>query len=548
MGSHLRHLVVVVLVLALLPVAAAIPEYGICTSPIYCSGPLLETVQMARLSADSKTFVDMKLKQSPKETLASFRYWQLSHSRAQPADIRRFVAAHFDAAGSELQPWTPPDWHAAPRFLRRIHDRDYARFAATLHSRWPRFGRRLHADVHRHPDRYSIIAVPHPVIVPGGRYREYYYWDAFWTQLGLQHGEMFDTVLGTLENFFSLVDRFGFVPNGGRIYYLGRSQPPLLALMCERYVRDGRDDAAGRRRFMRRAVQRIEREFAYWWDDARVTEVRGFRLSRYMDRSAGPRPESYWEDRQYGEQLRPNRTAERRLYAEFKACAESGMDFSSRWFGREEKEAASAAGDSVFDAGTLLNVKCREIVPVELNALLCRNAEIIAEFYRRLGNDERAATFAVVARELRNGVHEVFWNEAAGAWFDWDLRTGEQRAEFVATNLSPLWLGIFDRRDAERVAAKVLGYIERCGLDDFAGGVPTTLRDTGEQWDFPNAWPPVQHMLIEGLEALGTPEAQRLALRWAQRWVFTNYVAFNGTGAMLEKVEERGEFELDSWG
>lgn len=47
---------------------------------------------------------------------------------------------------------------------------------------------------------------------------------------------MHDTVRGMIENFLSMVDRFGFVPNGGRIYYLSRSQPPLLIPMVSTYA------------------------------------------------------------------------------------------------------------------------------------------------------------------------------------------------------------------------------------------------------------------------------------------------------------------------
>lgn len=230
------YLISAVIVSAALHCVNAMPNYGYCTSPIFCRGQLLETVQMARLNVDSKTFVDMKLKTSPRQTLRLFRRWQRRYPRPLRADLQRFVADNFDAVGSELLPWTPPDWRAKPKFLRTIVNDEYRQFAVDLHARWPQFGRRLRADVRRRPKMYSMIAVPNPVIVPGGRYREYYYWDAYWIQIGLLHSEMFATVRGMLENFFSLIDRFGFVPNGGRIYYLGRSQPPLLAMMCQRYV------------------------------------------------------------------------------------------------------------------------------------------------------------------------------------------------------------------------------------------------------------------------------------------------------------------------
>lgn len=73
----------------------------------------------------------------------------------------------------------------------------------------------------------------------------------------------------------------------------------------------------------------------------------------------------------------------------------------------------------------------------------------------------------------------------------------------------------------------------------FLGGVPTTLDHTNEQWDYPNAWPPLQHMMIIGLMNTGDEWAQELAFEIANRWVKSNYVAYNETGHMYEKVRSQ---------
>lgn len=126
-----------------------------------------------------------------------------------------------------------------------------------------------------------------------------------------------------------------------------------------------------------------------------------------------------------------------------------------------------------------------------------------------------------------------------GAWLDYDLINNKLRPYFVPTNLSPLWMRCYDPSNREHIAQKVLNYIDATRLDDYPGGVPTTLLNSGEQWDWPNVWAPLQHMLIVGLDNLENKEAQAKAQDWAQRWVLGNYLAFKDTGAMYEKVSFR---------
>lgn len=128
------------------------------------------------------------------------------------------------------------------------------------------------------------------------------------------------------------------------------------------------------------------------------------------------------------------------------------------------------------------------------------------------------------------------WNEEAGCWLDYDLINDKPRNYFVPTNLSPLWVKAYNISDSEKISTSVLKYIEDNKLDTFPGGVPNTLYQTGEQWDFPNVWAPMQYILVEGLDNLGTPEAKELSQRWGQRWVKSNFEAYRETLAMFEKV------------
>lgn len=234
----------------------------------------------------------------------------------------------------------------------------------------------------KNPDLYSIIHVKNPVIVPGGRFREFYYWDSYWIIRGLLASEMFETAKGMLDNFLSIINRFGFIPNGGRIYYSERSQPPLLAPMIKAYVDKTKDFD-----FMKFSTPILEREFYFFYNNHMV-EVKGHALAVYGDKSTGPRPESYLEDVEIAKNLESDKEKED-MWSELKAGAESGMDFSSRWFIK------NGTND-----GELKDLKCRSIVPVELNAILFWNARIISDFHMMSGNPKKAAEFEERAQEM----------------------------------------------------------------------------------------------------------------------------------------------------
>lgn len=360
----------------------------------------------------------------------------------------------------------------------------------------------------------------HPVIVPGGRFREFYYWDSYWIVKGLLLSEMYSTTKGMLENFLSIIQRYGFIPNGGRIYYSMRSQPPLLCGMVKSYV-----DATNDTKFAMDSVETLEREFQFFMNNY-VTEVNNHQLATYGYKSSGPRPESYRED-VLSAAIFQREEDKQDYYCELKAAAESGMDFSSRWFIKDGT-----------NAGNLTDLKCRSIVAVELNAILYWNALIIAEFYgyrNDIGSIAKKEEYLAKADELKKAINAVLWDEQEGAWFDYDLINKKLRKYFTPTNLSPLWVGCYDREDKE-LPKRILAYIDRLQLDRYPGGVPNTLQNTNEQWDFPNVWAPMQHMLVMGLDSLDNAEAKELAFSWAQRWVRGNYLTYNKTHSMFEKV------------
>lgn len=137
------------------------------------------------------------------------------------------MAENFLEAGSELQVLEPPDWVEEPAFLGAIKNQEARVWAKDVHSRWKQLYRKFNHSISC-PECFSSIALPKPFVVPGGRFREPYYWDTYWVVKGLLVSGMKDTVRGMIDNFIYMVNSIGFVPNGSRIYYLNRSQPPFL--------------------------------------------------------------------------------------------------------------------------------------------------------------------------------------------------------------------------------------------------------------------------------------------------------------------------------
>lgn len=304
-------------------------------------------------------------------------------------------------------------------------------------------------EVLRHPERFSLIYSQHPFIVPGGRFLEFYYRDSYWVMEGLLLSEMPETVKGMLQNFLDLVQTYGHVPNGARVYYLQRSQPPLLTLMMDRYVTHTNDIA-----FLRDNIGTLALELDFWTENRNISVSLGeksYVLNRYYVPYGGPRPESYSKDAELADTL-PEGDREA-LWAELKAGAESGWDFSSRWL---------VGGPN---PNLLSSIRTSKFVPVDLNAFLCQAEKLMSKFYTSLGNDSQATKYRNLWEQRLAALKAILWDEEKGAWFDYDLENGKKNQEFYPSNLAPLWAGCFSDPG---VVDKALKYLEVRGA---AGGL-----------------------------------------------------------------------------
>ena len=427
-------------------------------APAVLLDPLFATVQERRLFGDGKFFADAVARRATTSIVADF-------ARIAPLDdanLRDFVLANFDLPTEQPSPMVPPG------LPLRAH------IAAT----WDALARPAVAA------RGSALAVDCAHVVPGGRFREAYYWDSYFTLLGLARDRP-ALAEATVDALTGLIERHGHVPNGARSYYLTRSQPPLYALMP---VLTGSGMTP-----RRRAAAMVE--YRWWMGGARaVTLSDGAVLNRYWDEADRPRDEAWTED--VAVAARSGRPADE-VFRDLRAGAESGWDFSSRWLGGTD----------------LASIRTTRILPVDLNALLYA-VEVT------LGLHAEAAA-------RRSAINRHLWLVGEGRYADHDLDHGPT-SQVSAATLVPLFAGCASAGQAAAVA----GLTERLLL--APGGLRTTLTCSGEQWDTPNGWAPLHWFAIVGLRRYGH---DALAQRIADAWLGTVERHFAATGRLLEKYD-----------
>nr|Q8MMG9.1 RecName: Full=Trehalase; AltName: Full=Alpha,alpha-trehalase; AltName: Full=Alpha,alpha-trehalose glucohydrolase; Flags: Precursor [Pimpla hypochondriaca]CAD31109.1 trehalase [Pimpla hypochondriaca] len=499
------------------------PRSDLCDSEVYCQGELLKTIQLGEVFKDGKTFVDHYQVNDPSVTVANFRKLMAETGGKPNKDqLTQYVKENF-AQENEVIDWSPPDWQENPEFLQRVQDPVFRKWAKDLNDVWKIISRKVAPSVAEHPERHSIISVDNGFIVPGGRFQEFYYWDSYWVMEGLLLTGMKNTSRGILENFLSMVTRFGFIPNGGRVYYLMRSQPPLLIPMVDLYLTH-----TGDMQFLRDNIGTLEKELGYFLSQKTVDVTKNgktYKMARYIVSSNGPRPESYREDYELAKNIN-DEAEKRRFYEDLKAAAESGWDFSSRWYISENGT-----------RGSLSNIATRNIIPVELNAFLQRNARMLAQFHTTLGNPTKAKYYKDIATSYQQAIDDVLWSESEGVWLDFDLRNSQHRNYFFPTNVAPLYTQSFDSSKAQIYGQRAAAYLTRNGILDYMGGTPASLFPTGEQWDLPNAWPPLQSIIVQALRNSNEESAEKLAKELAIRWLRANHKGYSQSGQMFEKYD-----------
>lgn len=459
-------------------------------SPAQLFQELYARVEMEQLFPDSKTFADMVPLREPAAILADYRSRHYSRS-----ELAAFVGRNF------MLPAQPKA--QAVTSLPPLRER--------IRQLWPQL---IRPPLSPAPWS-SALAFSRSYVVPGGRFREIYYWDSYFTLLGMGRDGYHDVVAGMVAGFAELIDRYGHIPNGTRTYYLSRSQPPLFYRMVGLLDTDHPETAYAR------YLPELKAEYGWWMQGVEglapggaaghvVMMPDGGVLNRYWDALATPRDESYREDvllaRQSG---RP--AAE--VYRDIRAAAESGWDFSSRW---------------LADGVHLATIHTTDLVPADLNSLLYGLELAIAQGCGARQDAACAGEFTDRAARRQAEVSRYLWDEKRGGYRDYDRRKGAWSGPLSAATLYPLFTRLADDARAQAVAKAVRTQLLA------PGGLLTTGRRTGQQWDAPNGWAPLQWIAVEGLRAYGQ---HCLARELARRWLQTVQRTYAAEGRLVEKYD-----------
>jgi alpha,alpha-trehalase len=446
---------------------------------------LFKDVQLKKIFPDNKTFVDCIPKKKPEDIVAG--YQELQPASLSNEDIKKFVVENFI-----LPPSSAPGCHTD------IKDNVIEHIEAL----WPVLQRSADKPV----DGSSLIPLPYPYIVPGGRFREVFYWDSYFTMLGLAESNRWDIIEDMIENFAYLIHNFGFIPNGNRSYFLSRSQPPYFSSMIELLAMHTGDDVYVK------YLSALQKEHDYWMDKTHATkhvvEVKdGTILNRYYDQQDKPRAEAYWQDATLAEACADSTL----LYRDLRAACESGWDFSGRWFA---------------DGKTFNTIQTTNLIPVDLNCLLYHLESIIAKAFKLSSKTKEAEAFEVRAAQRKAAINLYFYDEKDGWYYDYNISKQALNDKKTIAGITPFFFNIPPGDYIDKAAA----LLENDFLKD--GGVVTTLINTEQQWDWPNGWAPLQWIAIKGLDNYGKKE---LAAAIAHRWAKLNIKVYRNTGKLMEK-------------
>ncbi len=482
----------------------------IAKAPDEALGELFRAVQLNRIYPDGKTFVD----KVPNAELRRIAKLYESESHKSDFSLTAFVNEHF-ASYAESH----------PDELLALENQDDPE--AHIKKLWDVLTRSA-------PDSVgSLLALPKPYIVPGGRFGEQYYWDTYFTMLGLEASGRHDLTDGMMANIKYMFQKIGFIPTGNRTYYMSRSQPPFFLHMI-RLV----SIRKGHFRYLLPRLPYLLLEYNYWTRNSRdflkmsktayrrlVKMPNSYALSRYYDGLSTARPESYKEDH---DTAVASGRKDSIVYRHLRAAAESGWDFTSRWFG---------------DGKELLTIETTNIVPIDLNCLLYELELGIAEAYDKIFQKPFALFYRNRAKKRRATINTYMWNEDEGYFFDWHIDKKEPTSVWSIAGVYPLYCGVATHEQAKKVAEN----IETKFLKP--GGIVTTLNDTGQQWDSPNGWAALQWVTIVGLRRYGYHD---LADEIKLRWLATNEALYATKNKFVEKYDVvdpgalggGGEYEL----
>ncbi len=368
--------------------------------------------------------------------------------------------------------------------------------------------------VRYHPqDEGNLIGLPYKYTVPNvsGRFQELYYWDTYFANLGLLALGKIELAKSNVNNFLYIVERFGFIPNGSRTFFLNRSQPPFLSRMVKDLYAVLQD-----KEWLKGAYETLKKEYAFW-QEKRLLKNRlngycpidtfealkggaDYFLGRVKRETLGE--ENLVPDYPSVEEL--SEAEQRKLGRANLSFCESGWDYTSRFMDEGHNYAA-----------------------IDLNSLLFDMEENMRVFCVVLGNGEESVW--AQRKQERLIKMQGLWNEEEGLFLDYNVETEKFSPYKSLASVYPTYANLATKEQAERTVK----FIESIELPyGFAAGESKLLWHM--QWDFPKIWAPLQVILYDGLKNYGYDE---LAKRVATKYVALVEKQYAETGELWEKYD-----------
>jgi alpha,alpha-trehalase len=329
----------------------------------------------------------------------------------------------------------------------------------------------------------TLISLPHPYVVPSEgndhfAFEEQYYWDSYFTALGLDDE---DLVTGMLDNLIFMFEEFGLIPNGNRYYFTSRSQPPILTTFIF-HVYDKYDKS---HKWLKKRIDIAKREYHEVWLSTDHPHKRNVHkgLSRYYDIN----------------------------YLHDLAEAESGWDMTPR-FKRQ----------------------CLDYLPIDLNCLLYKYEKDFERAAEILEEPHEVRVWEYAAGERQKIVDRLMWHKRKVFFFDYNFHEKKQGTVWSLAGYYAMWSGLASKHQAQKLVKNLTRFERKGGLTTTAGNFMYTelFGSTRTQWAYPNGWAPLHFFVIEGLQAYGYEEE---AKRIAHKWLKTCNDWYSKNGEFLEK-------------
>jgi alpha,alpha-trehalase len=394
---------------------------------IYEIQALFDDVQRSEVFEDQKMMTDAVPLFPVEEINAKYE----AEKQSENFNLKEFVLSNFDFLGAKIS----------------IQRENHLPIEEHIEKLWDELTRTAYEE------KGTLLKLPKPYVVPGGRFNEFFYWDSYYIMLGLQVSGRVEMMENIIENCSYLIQNVGFVPNASRTHFLSRSQPPYFSLMLDLLFETTKDE-----NIYIKYHNTLEKEYAFWMNGAEKLEngsavnrvvktIHGDVLNRYYDAENIPRPESYLID------IEDSENAGEEFYRNIRSACESGWDFSSRWF---------ADGEHIQTIETL------NLAEVDLNCLLWHLEKTLAKSSSLQKLNEKEIDYSERAAKRRQMIDQYFWDETSGTYKDYHIQKNTNTPSEHIAALYPLFLKIavkIRQRQLQKILKKI-SVSGRFGNDD----------------------------------------------------------------------------------